>query len=1001
MVAIGTQEAQVHSPEGPRRSNQNVNLSTNPTTPTKIPPPPVSPTISTSNQKSQSFLSLQFNHPLLLSHNNRTVSDTNSTATLDGYHLSQTQELLTIHSREQDKSHLHYNDNISFVSANLKALGVKNKTIGFFRSVNLMSQAETWTVLPPSESQRYQPVRSGDKILLQNELTGGLLSFDGNSLVLRDLSMNLEFEDIQVSPREIWNVDMVHTPPKPEYNRPFLNATYLNYHDRHDILPDSNPFEGKWRKGYTVPKGDPLNLCSIDIQDKVMVEEILGALMGLEGTYIKYTNGAFEIVETLDLNISHYLEKMLDCANSFVHVNAFVAQRFAFYENGTVSHALCGAIHQLLREYILAMVDLDDRHRSMEQGMTVNSVFAEIRSASKTILILHKIVDVANQFKGGALLNALEDLKQEYLGDANAGVLFSYILEKTAIPYFDILRRWVEDGTLKDPYGEFMIEETGEMKRKDINTNILGASVDQWGNWFSLRDEHVLTIMKTASPSSHGSSHMDLPMKILTTGKYWNATMLCQNRDEHAVPLPSSKDNTEACHSELVYGMNAVEISRSVNRQYEVASRTLLNIFMRDYRILDVLAFMKRYFLLDQGDFFVHFLDMAEDELLQEMTSISRGRVQNWMALSIQMSGGNDKSDGFHDDSADMESSLTGTFALESLINHLDALHASAGGIENNEPKTPSRHAYGGTSVKGLTGMEAFMLDFQSVPFPISLILSRHSITNYQLMFRHLFFAKHVERRLVGTWLDHQVIKEYQSLRADLGRTYFLRQRMLHFMQNFVYYMMFEVIEPNWLRMKHKLTEKNSEGNSAPTTVDNVLKIHNDFVVKTLKECLLTNRDLVRTLTKLMTTCLLFSDQMKLFMDSTGILLEQDRVATESRQKRNRRLIERSGEIFQYDGSVMAVNEKREKKIRDKILAAQEHRQIQKQKQTERLKRELNTESYKRMILRFEQVFNLNLSDFMKQLRQSESSTQYHTHLANLCMRLDYNGYVTKTMEAE
>lgn len=997
MVAIGSQGADVYnSPDDPRRSNPNENW----TTPTRVPVSPKS-SMASSNEESQSFLSLQFNHPLLLSHNNRTVSDKNSTAALDGYHLSQTQELLTIHSREQGKSHLHYNDNVSFVSMNLKALGVKKKTIGFFRSMALMSQAETWTVLPPSESQRYQPVRSGDQILLQNELTGGLLSFDGTSLVLRELSMNLEFDDIQVSPREIWKVDMVHTPPKPEYNRPFLNGTYLNHRDRHDILPGSNPFEGMWRKGYTVPKGDPLNKCSVVVQDKVMVEEILGALMGLAGTYIKYTNGAFEISETLDMNISHYLEKMLNCANSFVHVNAFVAKRFALYENGTVSHALCGAIHLLLREYIQAMVDLDDRHRSTEQGLTVNSVFGEIRSASKTILILHKVVDVANKFKGGALLNALEDLKQEFLGDANAGVLFSYILEKSAKPYYDILRRWVEDGTLNDPYGEFMIEETGEMKPQDINTNILGASVDQWGNWYSLREEHVLTVMKNTSTTSHGSSHMDLPLKILTTGKYWNATLLCQNRDERAVQLPSSKDDSNSFHSELVYGMNAIEISRSVNRQYEVASRTLLNIFMRDYRILDVLAFMKRYFLLDQGDFFVHFLDMAEDELLQEMTTISRGRIQNWMALSIQMSGGNDEALGFHDDSADMVSSLTGTFALESLINHLDALHASAGGIESNEPKTPSRHAYGGTSSKGLTGMEAFMLDFQSVPFPVSLILSRHSITNYQLMFRHLFFAKHVERRLVGTWLDHQIVKEYQSLRADLGRTYFLRQRMLHFMQNFVYYMMFEVIEPNWLRMKNKLIEKSSEENSAPTTVDNVLKIHNDFVVKTLKECLLTNRDLIRTLTKLMTTCLLFSDQMKLFMDSTGILLEQDKVATESRQKRNRRMIERSGDSFQYDGSIMAVNEKRDKKIREKVLAAQEQRQVQKQKQTERLKRELNTESYKRMILRFEQVFNLNLSDFMKQLRQSESSNQYHTHLANLCMRLDYNGYVTKTMEAE
>lgn len=945
-----------------------------------------------------SFSSLQFGHRLLLCHKNRTICDNNPIAVLNGHHLSQTRELLTLLNRE-GKSHLHFNDNVSFVSVNLKALGVKNKTtIGFFRSISLTSQAETWTVLPLKDHQRYQPVLSGDQVLLKNELTGGLLSWDGSSLTLSEI--NFISEHVQVKSQEIWTLDMVHTPPKPEYLRPYLHSTYLDHSDRHDLTPGENPFEGSWRQGYRVPKGDPLSKCSVMVQDEIMVEETLGALMGLEGTYIQYNHGCFEITETLDLNIAHYVKKLLLCANSYVKVNAFIAKHSMEYEHGTVCHALCGGIHLLLQEYFQTITRLDDQHRSSEHGLTINHVFGEMRYASRTISILHNIVDVAHKFKGGALLNALECLKHDYLGDANAKILFHFLLNKAAIPYFDILRRWVEDGTLHDPYGEFMIEESGEMRSKDISTNILGASVDQWSIWYSLREDHVLSVMKNTSASSSSNFHMDLSMEILTTGKYWNATMLCQNRDARGSQLPRSEASNENAHSKLSYGMSAVEILRCVNREYELASRTLLNIFMRDYKVLDILAFMKRYFLLDQGDFFVHFLDMAEDELLQEMSSISRGRVQNWMALSIQMSGGRDESDYLHVQSNDLESSLTGTFALESLINQLDALHASEGGIGSNEPKTPSRYAYSGVPSKGLTGMEAFMLDFHIVPFPLSLILSRHSITNYQLMFRHLFFAKHVERRLVGTWLDHQTIKEYQTLRADLGQTYFLRQRMLHFMQNFVYYMMFEVIEPNWLQMKNNLLEKRADDYTQVSTVDHVLKIHNDFVVKTLKECLLTNRDLIRTLTKLMTTCLLFSDQMKLFMDSTGVLLEQDRVATESRQKRNLRMFEKAA-AAQYDGSATVVSEKLEKKIRDTLVAAQLKRQEQKQKQIDRLKRELNTESYKRMISRFEQVFNSNLSDFMTQLKQSESINRQHTHLANLGMRLDYNGYVTRSMGTE
>ena len=96
---------------------------------------------------------------------------------------------------------------------------------------------------------------------------------------------------------------------------------------------------------------------------------------------------------------------------------------------------------------------------------------------------------------------------------------------------------------------------------------------------------------------------------VLTTGKYWNAIKYCHNRDERAIPPPGSPkdvktfDGSSAAPMALTYGMDAIEMSRCIERRYEAASRTFLNIMVRDYRLLDVLAFMKRYLLLDQGFF--------------------------------------------------------------------------------------------------------------------------------------------------------------------------------------------------------------------------------------------------------------------------------------------------------------------------------------------------------------------------------------------------------------
>lgn len=41
--------------------------------------------------------------------------------------------------------------------------------------------------------------------------------------------------------------------------------------------------------------------------------------------------------------------------------------------------------------------------------------------------------------------------------------------------------------------------------------------------------------------------------------------------------------------------------------------------------------------------------------------------------------------------------------------------------------------------------------------WPISLVLSRRVLTKYQLLFRHLFHCKHVERQLCQVWHEHQV----------------------------------------------------------------------------------------------------------------------------------------------------------------------------------------------------------------------------------------------------
>ncbi|KAL7570063.1 hypothetical protein ACA910_017098 [Epithemia clementina (nom. ined.)] len=399
---------------------------------------------------------------------------------------------------------------------------------------------------------------------------------------------------------------------------------------------------------------------------------------------------------------------------------------------------------------------------------------------------------------------------------------------------------------------------------------------------------------------------------------------------------------------------------------------------------MGTLQLLKRYFLLDQGDFFLNFLDVAEDELSRDPSKLRQSRVQHLLQVSVPIA-----------DNRNVESyrlsplqqrlrlspaDLACRFASDSLVGEMDRIHLAGGDLNSSidtSMASPHRLVYAAAGQDHLsrTGVDLFLLEFTQVPFPLSLILSESNLANYRLLFRHLFFAKHVERKLVMVWQDHLSMKEFTSVRGPMGSTYLLRQRMLHCVQNLIYYMMFEVIEPNWLQMTAKI--------SAPTkdkTADEIMSVHSEFLDHTLEACLLTNRDFVLEFTRVMQTCLLFSKQMETFIDKVRLHQDRHQVALENLNRIQHNLHARGSGLV---GATTVGEQLAERQQR--VLA-----------QTRRVEREVASPEFQRMIVHYESTFTKHLRTFMGVLIKSDD--KYHNQKVNLCIRLDYNGYVTSSM---
>ncbi len=102
-----------------------------------------------------------------------------------------------------------------------------------------------------------------------------------------------------------------------------------------------------------------------------------------------------------------------------------------------------------------------------------------------------------------------------------------------------------------------------------------------------------------------------------------------------------------------------------------------------EHRLLERMRSMKHYFLLDQGDLYVNFMDLAEEELQKEVGVMSKDRVDALLAVAVQSSVAN--RDPFKDD-------VTCSFAPYSMVQVLTIALQSYTTIIILYSPTPTTH---------------------------------------------------------------------------------------------------------------------------------------------------------------------------------------------------------------------------------------------------------------------------------------------------------------------
>ena len=75
-----------------------------------------------------------------------------------------------------------------------------------------------------------------------------------------------------------------------------------------------------------------------------------------------------------------------------------------------------------------------------------------------------------------------------------------------------------------------------------------------------------------------------------------------------------------------------------IERCYQYAAKVLVDLLMKEHNLVARLKSVKRFFLLDQGDFLNQFIDLADDELKMPVTDITSSRLEALLEISIRTS---------------------------------------------------------------------------------------------------------------------------------------------------------------------------------------------------------------------------------------------------------------------------------------------------------------------------------------------------------------------------
>ncbi|XP_032684472.1 gamma-tubulin complex component 4 [Odontomachus brunneus] len=550
-----------------------------------------------------------------------------------------------------------------------------------------------------------------------------------------------------------------------------------------------------------------------------MLHEILLSLWGC-------STSVSEIIETDSVDLEKYLHpgeqallnRILDIVKECNVIRGFIREYSIHGQDtkenitpGLYARALCDGMDQALEPFREEIVKLETT--VLNNNYTpLSLILCSVENYTCLFSVLHSIIREIRTQKlyGCKLLQCLH--QRMHTGIPKINFALKLMVHNIHIVFYKHLTSWLLYGQLEDVHREFFIQKVSDCDRTlvhvkskdDVDTRELSISkksdVDMWD--YNVQIDMLPSYIR---PS--------LANKILTIGQ---TVIMFGNdpRQKRDFSMTSKTENSVWGDKEYEFFrklqnlqaksvFNIVEFDRTINELKQCVTELLWHVAVEEAQLMQQLRLVKEFFLMGRGDLFLEFIKLTAHILNKAPTSHTSRDINLAFQIALRKMHLNDESaiDSFN-------------FAVPVPPSENEDTDTDATDFPDDERQDPNEKRGWGTII----------LKYKVV-WPLHLLFSPVSLSDYNTLFRFLLRVKKTQIDLWNLWSEHM---HYKNI--DIGVIQ-LRNNLIFIIDNLQYYLQVDVVESQYTVMETSM--------KSTRNFEDIQKAHSVFLANVMSQTFL------------------------------------------------------------------------------------------------------------------------------------------------------------------